>query len=252
MLQNELPSQGNWLFRWRSYLPFIILPLAATAFSSSYWFNDTFGNSVEEGWDIACYVLALAGLLFRILTVGFVPAGTSGRNTAKQNADVLNTTGMYSVVRHPLYFANFVVFIAFLLLFKSLLLTLFMAVAYFLYYERIMMAEEKFLEAKYGETYRAWAAETPAFFPRLSGFIPPALSFSWRSTLVREHHTLLLISVAFAIVEMLEALLLENQTFTAWVISEPVWPAAVVISVCLYLVIRYMRKHTRLLREPGR
>lgn len=252
MLQKELVSQGNWLFRWRSYLPFIVLPLAMTAFSSSLWFNETFGNRFEEGWDIVCYLLALSGLALRIATVGFVPAGTSGRNTANQNASALNTTGMYSVVRHPLYFANFVVFIAFILLFKSLLLTLFMAVAYFLYYERIMMAEEEFLEEKYGETYNVWAAATPAFFPRLTEFKPPVLAFSWRSALVREHHTFLLISVAFAIVEMLEALVLEKQSFIEWILDEPIWAVVVVISVGVYVVVRFLRKKTTLLKEPGR
>lgn len=252
MLQDELVSQGNWLFRWRSYLPFIVLPLAATAFSNSLWVNDAFGNSVEEAWDYSCYGLALVGLLVRVLTVGFVPAGTSGRNTTQQNAEALNSTGMYSVVRHPLYFANFVVFIAFVLLFKSLLLTLFLAVAYFLYYERIMLAEEKFLETKYSDAYRTWAAKTPAFFPRPSGFISPKLPFSWRSALVREHHTLLLITIAFATVEMLEALLLENQSFMAWLKDEPAWPALVVAAVIFYLVVRILRKQTRLLKQPGR
>ncbi|MBY0530563.1 MAG: DUF1295 domain-containing protein [Xanthobacteraceae bacterium] len=252
MLQNELVNQGNWLFRWRSYLPFIILPLAATAFSNSLWLNEAFGNSVEEGWDFACYGFALCGLLLRILTVGYVPAGSSGRNTKRQSAETLNTTGMYSVARHPLYFANFVVFIAFVLLFKSLLLTLFMATAYFLYYERIMMAEEKFLEGKYGDAYREWAAITPAFFPRLTGIESPKLAFSWRSTLVREHHTLLLITIAFATFEMLEALILKKQTFTAWLLDEPIWPALVVLTAIIYLVVLVLRKRTLLLKEAGR
>jgi protein-S-isoprenylcysteine O-methyltransferase Ste14 len=252
MLQNELVSQGNWLFRWRSYLPFIILPLAATAFSNSLWVNETFGNTFEEGWDYACYALALCGLLLRILTVAYVPAGTSGRNTTKQKAEVLNTTGMYSVVRHPLYFANFVVFIAFVLLFKSLILTLFMALAYFLYYERIMMAEESFLHEKYGDAYRTWASKTPAFFPRLTGYVVPSLSFSWRSVVVREHHTLLLITVAFAVVEMLEALVLEQLSFVIWVMEEPVWPVAVLFTAFIYLFVRMLRKRTRLLKQAGR
>lgn len=252
MLQNELISQGNWLFRWRSYLPFIILPLTVTAFSNSLWVNEAFGNTFEEGWDYACYALALCGLALRILTVAFVPAGTSGRNTAKQNADTLNTTGAYSVVRHPLYFANFVVFIAFALLFKSLVLSLLMALAYFLYYERIMVAEENFLLEKYGDAYRSWAAQTPAFFPRLRSYVAPSLSFSWRSVVVREHHTLLLITVAFAVVEMLEALILEKQSFTMWVIEEPLWPLVVGVAGLFYLAVRLLRKNTTLLKQTGR
>ena len=32
---------------------------------------------------------------------------TSGRNTHDQVADSLNTSGIYSIVRHPLYVGNF-------------------------------------------------------------------------------------------------------------------------------------------------
>jgi len=252
MLQQELVRQGNWLFRWRSYLPFLILPLAAASFRNSGWFIDTFGNGLEEAWDIACYVLALVGLGLRIVIVGYVPSGTSGRNAVEQRADVLNTSGMYSVVRHPLYFANFIVFIAFILLFKSLLLVLFMALAYFLYYERIMLAEEQFLEGKYGESYRAWAGKTPAFLPRLTGFVRPSLPFSWRSALVREFHTLFLISAAFALVEMLEALILEKQNFSEWIADEPVWMVVFVASATIYVCMYTIKKRTNWLKVKGR
>lgn len=252
MLQQELVRQGNWLFRWRSYLPFLILPLAAASFRNSGWFIDTFGNGLEEAWDIACYVLALVGLGLRIVIVGYVPSGTSGRNAVEQRADVLNTSGMYSVVRHPLYFANFIVFIAFILLFKSLLLVLFMALAYFLYYERIMLAEEQFLEGKYGESYRAWAGKTPAFLPRLTGFVRPSLPFSWRSALVREFHTLFLISAAFALVEMLEALILEKQNFSEWIADEPVWMVVFVAIATIYVCMYTIKKRTNWLKVKGR
>ncbi len=252
MLQQELVRQGNWLFRWRSYLPFLILPLAAASFRNSGWFIETFGNGLEEVWDIACYVLALVGLALRIAIVGYVPSGTSGRNAVEQRADVLNTSGMYSVVRHPLYFANFIVFIAFILLFKSLLLVLFMALAYFLYYERIMLAEEQFLEGKYGEGYRAWAGSTPAFLPRLTGFVRPSPPFSWRSALVREFHTLFLISAAFALVEMLEALILEKQNFSEWIADEPVWMVVFVASAAIYVCMYTIKKRTNWLKVKGR
>ena len=41
-----------------------------------------------------------------------MPAGTSGRNTAKQVADTLNTTGLYSLTRNPLYLGNAVIYMA--------------------------------------------------------------------------------------------------------------------------------------------
>ena len=50
--------------------------------------------------------------------MGFAPRGTSGRNTLGQVAEVLNTSGMYSVVRNPLYLGNFVIWLGLALFIK--------------------------------------------------------------------------------------------------------------------------------------
>ena len=46
--------------------------------------------------------VSLIGEIIRILTVGFAPKNTSGRNTVDgQIADELNTTGIYSIITPP-------------------------------------------------------------------------------------------------------------------------------------------------------
>lgn len=62
----------------------------------------------ESTWAWSCIAVSLFGLLIRAVTIGFTPKGTSGRNTKEgQVAEVLNTKGIYSVVRHPLYLGNY-------------------------------------------------------------------------------------------------------------------------------------------------
>ncbi|MBW6498500.1 MAG: DUF1295 domain-containing protein [Bacteroidales bacterium] len=56
---------------------------------------------------VICLFFCLLGFGIRIYIVGHTPKNTSGRNTSGQLADELNTTGVYSVVRHPLYLGNF-------------------------------------------------------------------------------------------------------------------------------------------------
>ncbi|MCT8974019.1 methyltransferase family protein [Microbaculum marinisediminis] len=251
MLKNELVRQGNWLFRWRSYLPLVIVPVAVIAFMQSDWVNRVLGDTVEDVWDYACFAIAFSGLVVRGLIVGFVPRGTSGR-TSEQKAEALNTTGMYSQMRHPLYFANFLVFLGFMLVFKSVVFVLFGTVAYFLYYERIMLAEEAFLEDKYGDRYRRWAEKTPVFLPRLSGWVRPALPFSFKTVLRREYPGFYLITIFFFVVEWLEAFVLDKESFVAWIAEEPAWLAFLVVGTFTYVGLRVARKHTSWLAVAGR
>jgi protein-S-isoprenylcysteine O-methyltransferase Ste14 len=252
MLKDDMVRQGNWLFRWRSYLPLILLPVAVSVFQNTGWMAQTLGEPFEDGYDYFCLLIALTGFAVRVATVGFVPAGTSGRNTHAQNASTLNTTGFYSLSRHPLYLANFLVFISFVLLLKSFVFTLFAGVVYFIYYERIMLAEEQFLENLYGQAYRDWAARTPAFLPRLTGWVRPALSFSWRSAVGREFHTVLLIAAVFFATEMLESVLVDRESFTQWLRDEPVWAWILCGSGAIYLLVRTLKKRTTWLAVAGR
>ncbi len=252
MLRDDMARQGYWLFSWRSYLPLIIIPAAITVFPQSGWMTDLFGKVFEESYDLACFALALTGIALRVLTVGYVPAGTSGRNTRRQRADALNTTGIYSLVRHPLYFANFLVFLGVALTIKSMMFMLFASCAYLLYYERIMLAEEQFLDQRYGETYRQWAARTPAFLPRLSGWIAPVMPFSWRSALRREFHTLFLVATLFLASEIAEALVVDHHTFADGLIDEWLWVAIFAACAVFYVIVRAMKKRTRWLDVAGR
>jgi protein-S-isoprenylcysteine O-methyltransferase Ste14 len=252
MLKDDMVRQGNWLFRWRSYLPLILLPIAVSVFLHAGWMTELLGEAVEETYDYLCLVIAATGLAIRVATVGFVPAGTSGRNTNMQNAKALNTTGFYSQMRHPLYFANFLIFVALVLLLKSLVFTLFATVTYFIYYERIMLAEESFLERLYGQDYRDWAARTPAFLPRLSGWIAPALRFSWRAAMGREFHTVLLIASVFFLMEALEGTLVDGQPLIDWLHREPFWGWLLLSGTAIYLAVRLIKKRTNWLAVAGR
>ncbi len=114
--------------------------------------------------------VSLFGEAIRIYTVGFAPENTSGRNTeAGQIADELNMTGIYSLVRHPLYVGNFFMWLGPVLFLRSVVFAVFFVLVYWLYYERIMFAEEQFLRRKFGETYDKWSEKVSAFIPGFEG-----------------------------------------------------------------------------------
>src|SRR5690349_16403077 len=104
-LREEFESSGNWLFRRRGWLPMLLYPFAIALL---YFYPEkTYTCVTSTSWGAFCLIVSLAGLIIRAITVGHTPKGTSGRNTEKQIAECLNHTGIYSVVRHPLYLGNF-------------------------------------------------------------------------------------------------------------------------------------------------
>lgn len=61
-----------------------------------------------------------------------------------------NTTGMYSIVRHPLYLGNFFVGFGIVLICSSVWLAVVFCLLFVVYYERLMFAEEEFLRTSSG------------------------------------------------------------------------------------------------------
>jgi protein-S-isoprenylcysteine O-methyltransferase Ste14 len=74
------------------------------------------------------------------------------------------TTGVYAYARHPQYTGLFLFILGFLVQWPTLL-TVLMAPVLALAYARLARREERHMLARHGDTYGAYAARTPAFFP---------------------------------------------------------------------------------------
>lgn len=191
-MQEELKRQGDFLFRYRSYLPVALLAAGLCVKVYQERFNGLASESLaSELLEGSALLVGLIGLLIRIITVGFSPRNTSGRNTnAGQIADVLNTTGAYSVTRNPLYVGNYCMWIAVAMATGSAWFVVAFSLVFWLYYERIIFAEETFLRGKFGNQYLDWAARTPPFLPAFANYVAPNTSFSWRKVLRQEKNGL--------------------------------------------------------------
>jgi len=242
-LKETLARQGDWLFRYRSYLPLLILPLMLWALPRSIHFTDFCGPVVIRIYNLICILIALVGLIVRILTVGYTPRGTSGRNTKQQRATVLNTKGMYALVRHPLYLGNFLIYLGIILFVKVGWFILIAILLFWIYYERIMLREEEFLRKKFGEEYSTWAAQTPAFIPRLNNWQRPDFDFSWRKVIKKEVTGLVTLVLAFTLIRLLINLFNRGQfrLSAAWVVF-------LILGCVLYLSVRVIRLKTNWLK----
>ena len=244
-LREELESSGNWLFRWRSYLPLVLLVPPVLALR--HYQLPLKSHRLQETWELVCAMVSVMGLGVRIMTVGFAPARTSGRNTRGQVAESLNTTGMYSIVRHPLYVGNFLMGLGLAMFCLDLEMVAMFVLAFWLYYERIMLAEEGFLREKFGEEFMGWASKTPAFVPRLWGWRRPSLPFSLRTVLKREYSGVFALILAFNGLD-----LIEDSVVAGRLTVEPAVAGVMVGGLVLYVALRTLKKHSRMLVVEGR
>ena len=156
---HSFESEGNWLFKHRGPLPAIlfIIALPAIYFTDYVSQGETFISVIN----VLAITTCVIGFLIRAYTIGTTPKGTSGRNTQEQVAEQLNSTGIYSMVRHPLYLGNYLMWIGIVLFTRNVSFVMIVSLLFWIYYERIMFAEERFLERKFGDAYLTWSLKAP-------------------------------------------------------------------------------------------
>jgi protein-S-isoprenylcysteine O-methyltransferase Ste14 len=110
---------------------------------------------------------------FHLLSFGFIGGGFILLSNAwrvlfaAQRSHTLAITGPYARIRHPQYVGFVLIMFGFLLQWPTLLtLVMFPVLVYM--YVRLARREEREVTAEFGDEYARYAANTPAFFPRLT------------------------------------------------------------------------------------
>ncbi len=249
---HRLESQGAFLFRWRSFLPLLLIPLSVPALFEAAHIESIIGEDIDDLLSLCCLVFSFSGLVLRAATVGFVLSGTSGRNTSEQRANVLNTTGLYSIVRNPLYLGNFIVIFGLVMAIKVWWFAIIFVLMYWLYIERIIAVEEAYLSTKFGKEYDEWVRATPCFVPRFRYWKRPAEKFSFRTVLRREYNGVLVLVLAYLILDVLTDTIASDESVAEWAGRDYLWLGIAAVGVVIFLSLRTLKRQTRLLHVEGR
>jgi protein-S-isoprenylcysteine O-methyltransferase Ste14 len=242
-LRHELREQGDLLFRYRSYLPVVIVLPALYLYVLQG--SGLVPEAYRSAYELGCLVVALVGELVRIKAVGHSADNTSGRNTTEgQLADSINTTGLYSTLRHPLYLGNYLMWLGLAGLTQNVWFMVAFTGLYWIYYERIMFAEEEFLIGKFGNAYLEWSKRTPAFVPKLSQWVKPKLAFSWPKVIRQEKASILNLFLVFAAFEAVR-----NWYLNGTVHMENVWIYGLGIAAGWYIMVKALQLTTGLLAK---
>ena len=239
-LIDELEKQGNFLFKYRGQFPVFLFILVVPFM----YYTNSVNPKLAENYTIIAIFLSFLGFLIRCYTIGTTPRGTSGRNTKQQIAEELNSTGIYSIVRHPLYLGNYFMWIGIVVYTYNLYFILFVSLLYWLYYERIMFAEERFLERKFGQIFLKWSSQLPAFVPNFSRFKKSHISFSLISVLRREYSGVLATVIGFSYVSVLR----HYFEYKRWEIDQK-HIVVLLTAAVLSIILRTLKRHTKVLEE---
>ena len=106
-------------------------------------------------------------LFFLIWAIIFFELSHKAVFSKESNSKKLVKTGIYAFVRHPMYIATPLIFIAFISLTLSII-SIIPLVIYIILFRRIMNFEEKELEKIFGQEYLDYKKKVLRWFPRLT------------------------------------------------------------------------------------
>lgn len=161
-----------WEYRWRALPLFLSQGLAVLA---SAWWTGSLAMPVSSLAGVVAVVLGGLAVSLRIWGVGLISATTMASMSLA--TDRLVTTGVYGLVRNPLYLADLLLFLGY-----ACFLPLPIAVAFMGFHLartlRLITFEESQLAARHGPPFAEYVARVPRLWPRLA--LPPAAAVDWR------------------------------------------------------------------------
>lgn len=246
-LVHSFEKNGNILFKYRGQIPVILflMSIPTVYFTDYKLFNSN--HTLDLILFITCILFSFSGQVIRAIAIGTSSKHTSGRNTKEQVADALNTKGIYSTVRHPLYLGNYFMWIGIVMFTYNIWFVLVVSLLFWLFYERIMFAEERFLEGKFGQDYVDWSMKVPPFWPSMKNHIKTEIPFSMKTILRREYSGITATIIGFVFVAFL------RNWFT---IGQPrfkiVYAIVFASGLLISLVLRTLKHKTNVLFEADR
>ena len=227
---------GNKFFKYRTYIPFLfILPLLIISYIKPQFFFTTNNN-----WLVLCFFVTFIGQCIRMFTLGYTPKGTSGRNTGRQLANSLNTKGIYSIVRHPLYLGNYIIWLGLLLFFYNIHAIIYVTFCFYFYYHKIMLAEEDFLIKKFKNEYIDWASKVPTFLPNIFKYEKTKSKFNLKKVLFREYLNITAIFISYASISVYTHHITKKENFIYINLNY-----VILFILLFFFIIRFFKKIKR-------
>lgn len=222
---------GDFLFKHRSFTPIPLIIIVILFFKPiDYGKNNLILN-------LCGFFISIIGEFIRVLGIGFSFSGTSGRENYLR-ADNLNMTGIYSIVRNPLYIGNVLIYSGMLVVFSNLFAILIFDIFIILQYYFIILSEEGYLMEKYGKDIDLYFKNVSRIVPNFKNYKKPILKFSLKKIIFNENDSI------FNILMMLVLILAYKQTtFYGSIDNLKIYVITGILLIFVYAIIKILKKH---------
>jgi len=221
---------GNFLFKHRSFTP---LPVILTVFV-------LFKPSNLEGYNIYINIgglmLSMLGEFIRIMAVGFSFEGTSGRESYLR-AENLNTTGIYSVVRNPLYIGNYFMFAGLVAVFANYYALIIVSVFLIGQYYFVILAEENYLKNEYAESFAEYCRKVKRVVPVFNGYRKNRNPFNLKKVIFKENDSVFNMLLMFILV-----LVYKERVFYGTIQHATAFIGAGAVLLISYIIVKIIKK----------
>lgn len=233
---------GNFFFRYRNVLfPGVFLFFVLVARPTVL-----FGSPVIDLILTVCGAfVAVAGQLFRLLTIGFEYIHRGGKD-GQVYASRLVQGGVYATTRNPMYVGNALIAIGMAMMAGSPVAYV-VVIPFFLFvYQAIVAAEEEFLRRKFGGEYEEYSASVNRFFPSFRGVrnLFSTIPYDWKRAIRKDLSTIMGLLIGLISLPVWRTYFLRG--FAA--AKTAAWRALIVAlsAGVLYGLLAYLKKQRRL------
>ena len=235
---------GNFFFKYRNFL-FIFLYLLLFIPSPELFSVGKFGVNYWIFPLSIGLVITVSGQLIRGATIGLayiIRGGKDGRVYAEE----LVTGGIFNHCRNPLYVGNILMLLGVGVLSNSLLYVVVVMPLFVLIYHSIVLAEENFLQQKFGEKFKAYCRRVNRWLPSLARITETfrSMEFKGKRWLLKEYNTQYVWLTGITLI-----LLFKYPQVTNYNLSTRNLLLAIILPLLLllYVFVRYLKKSGKLI-----
>ena len=189
LFSSSLIGYGNFLFKYRNMVFPAVLLLLLAGFKPGH----TAGNGSYDIYLVAAGILIIiSGQAIRAMVIGLAYIKRGGLNK-KVHADDLVSTGIFAHCRNPLYLGNLLIVLGLLVVHNNFWVYAIGLGFFLVSYSAIVIAEETYLQNKFGDEYTAYCNKTGRWSFNFHGLGKTFedMQFNWRRVILKDYTTMM-------------------------------------------------------------